>query len=64
MAAFTLILLALFFIPFYMKSKVATLPDFLEKRYNKACRDWLAIISILSQLLSISHFLFWQAASF
>src|SRR5674476_227338 len=51
MAAFTLILLALFFVPFYMKSKVATLPDFLEKRYNKACRDWLAIISILSAIV-------------
>lgn len=51
MAAFTLILLALFFVPFYMKSKVATLPDFLEKRYNKACRDWLAVISIFSAII-------------
>jgi solute:Na+ symporter, SSS family len=51
MAAFTLILLALFFVPFYMRSKVATLPDFLEKRYNKACRDWLAIISIFSAIV-------------
>lgn len=51
MAAFTLILLALFFVPFYVKSKVATLPDFLEKRYNKACRDWLAMISILSAII-------------
>ncbi len=30
MAAFTLILLALFFVPFYITSGVATLPDFLE----------------------------------
>ncbi len=51
MAAFTLILLALFFVPFYMKSKVTTLPDFLEKRYNKACRDWLAIISIIAAVI-------------
>jgi solute:Na+ symporter, SSS family len=51
MASFTLILLALFFVPFYMKSKVATLPDFLEKRYNRACRDWLAVISILSAIV-------------
>src|SRR5688572_9638670 len=39
MAAFTLILLALFFVPFYMRAKVATLPDFLEKRYSRECRD-------------------------
>ena len=51
MAAFTLILLALFFIPFYIRSGVSTLPDFLEKRYNKACRDWLAFISIISAII-------------
>lgn len=51
MASFTLILLALFFVPFYLKSKVTTLPDFLEKRYNRACRDWLAVISIVSAII-------------
>ena len=51
MASFTLILLALFFVPFYMKSKVSTLPDFLEKRYNRACRDWLAVISVFSAII-------------
>jgi SSS family solute:Na+ symporter len=51
MAAFVLILLALFFVPFYLKSKVATLPDFLEKRYNRACRDWLAMISVVSAII-------------
>lgn len=50
MAAFTLIVLALFFAPFYIRARVATLPDFLEKRYSRACRDWLAIISILSAI--------------
>ena len=48
MAAFTLICLALFFAPFYVRSRVATLPDFLEKRYSRASRDLLAVISIIS----------------
>jgi len=48
MAPFTLIALSLFFAPFYIRSKVATLPDFLEKRYNPACRNWLAVLSIIS----------------
>ena len=48
MAAFTLVLLGLFFAPFYIRSQVATLPDFLEKRYCRACRDWLAVLSIVS----------------
>src|SRR5258708_6711246 len=51
MAALTLILLALFFVPFYIRSGVSTLPDFLERRYNRACRDWLTFISILSAIL-------------
>jgi len=51
MAAFTLILLALLFIPFYIRSGISTLPDFLERRYNRACRDWLAFISILSAII-------------
>ena len=50
MAAVTLICLSLFFAPFYLRSKVTTLPDFLEKRYCRPCRDWFAIVSILSAI--------------
>ncbi len=50
MAAFTLICLSLFFAPFYIRAKVATLPDFLEKRYSRPCRDWLALLSIVSAI--------------
>ncbi|MBN2316544.1 MAG: sodium:solute symporter [Sedimentisphaerales bacterium] len=48
MAPFTLIILALFFAPFYIRSRVTTLPDFLEKRYSRASRDWLSLMSIIS----------------
>lgn len=51
MAAFTLVLLALFFVPFYLKSGVATLPDFLERRYDRSSRDWLTFISIVSAIV-------------
>jgi SSS family solute:Na+ symporter len=50
MAPFTLIILALFFAPFYIRSNVTTLPDFLEKRYSRASRDWLALLSIISAI--------------
>ena len=53
MAAFTLIALSLFFAPFYLRSHVATLPDFLEQRYSRASRDWLAFLSIISAILFI-----------
>lgn len=51
MAAFTLILLALFFVPFYIKSGISTLPDFLEKRYDRSSRDWLTFVSIISAII-------------
>lgn len=50
MAPFTLIIMALFFAPFYIRSRVATLPDFLEMRYNRPCRDWLAVLSIVAAI--------------
>ncbi len=50
MAVFVLVILALFFAPFYMRSRVATLPDFLERRYGRASRDWLAGMSIVSAI--------------
>jgi SSS family solute:Na+ symporter len=51
MAGFTLVLLGLFFAPFYIRSSIATLPDFLERRYNRICRDVLALISIVSAIV-------------
>jgi len=51
MAAFMLIGLSLFFVPFYMRAKVSTLPDFLEKRYGSECRDWLAGLSMLTAII-------------
>lgn len=48
MAGFTLIILALFFAPFYIRSGIATLPDFLETRYSKGSRNWLAFLSVFS----------------
>jgi solute:Na+ symporter, SSS family len=51
MAGFTLILLALFFAPLYLRSKVATLPDFLERRFNRGCRDVLSAVSLFSAIV-------------
>jgi solute:Na+ symporter, SSS family len=51
MAGFTLILLSLFFAPLYLRSRVATLPDFLERRFNRGCRDILSIVSLFSAIV-------------
>ncbi len=51
MAGFTLILLSLFFAPLYLRSRVPTLPDFLERRFNRPCRDVLAVVSLFSAIV-------------
>jgi SSS family solute:Na+ symporter len=50
MASFTLILLSLVFAPFYFRSRLSTLPEFLERRYSPACRSFLAFMSIVAAL--------------
>ena len=51
MACFTLILLALMFAPFYINSGVATLPEFMERRYCPQARTFLAVIGLIGALL-------------
>lgn len=50
MATFTLILLGLVFAPFYFKSRISTLPEFLERRYSPASRMILALMAITAAL--------------
>ncbi|MEI6177606.1 MAG: sodium/solute symporter [Verrucomicrobiota bacterium] len=51
MACFTLMMLALVFAPFYINSKVSTLPEFMERRYCPQARTFLAVIGLLGALL-------------
>ncbi len=51
MASFCLILLGMVFAPFYFRSKITTLPEYVEKRYSPSARTFLAGIFILSALL-------------
>jgi SSS family solute:Na+ symporter len=51
MACFTLVLLALVFTPFYIRSNVQTLPEFMERRYGPQARTCLAIVGLLGALL-------------
>ncbi len=51
MAGFTLILLSLFFAPLYLRTRVPTLPDYLERRYNRNCRDMLSFVSLFSAIV-------------
>ena len=50
MASFTLVLLAVIFAPFYFKTKISTLPEFLEKRYDSRSRTFLAFMAVIGAL--------------
>lgn len=52
MATFLLIILALFFAPFYFRNRISTLPQFLEKRYGPNSRSFFAFIVIITALFS------------
>ncbi len=47
MAAATLILVAVFLLPVYLKNKIFTMPQFLAKRYNDTVSTIMAIIWLL-----------------
>jgi SSS family solute:Na+ symporter len=51
-AAFALILLGWLFVPFYLRSGVFTMPEFLEQRYSSGVRFYLAAISIVGYVLT------------
>lgn len=40
------------FVPFYLRSKVYTMPEFLEKRFNPQARRLLSIIQLLSYVIA------------
>lgn len=51
-ASLILLLLGWVFVPFYMRSAVFTMPEFLERRYGPAARWYLAVISIVGYVLT------------
>ena len=51
-ASLVLILLGWVFVPFYLRTGVFTMPEFLEKRYSVACRNYLSVISILAYVIT------------
>src|SRR5690606_7265980 len=52
LACFILLLLGWLFVPFYLKTSVSTMPEFLEKRYSKGARNYLTFVSIVAYVLT------------
>jgi SSS family solute:Na+ symporter len=52
LASFILLLLGWLFVPFYLRSGVYTMPEFLERRYNSAARSYFTWVSIVGYVLT------------
>ena len=52
LASLILLVLGWLFVPFYLKSSVYTMPEFLERRYSPGARWYLAVVSIVGYVLT------------
>ncbi len=52
MHAWIVLILGWVFVPFYARSRVFTMPEFLEKRYCPGARSFLSVISLVSYVLT------------
>lgn len=52
LASLMVLTLGWVFVPFYLRSNVYTMPEFLERRYNGACRTYLAGISLIAYVFT------------
>jgi SSS family solute:Na+ symporter len=50
-AAIALVLYGKFFLPYYLKSKITTMPEFLERRFDHKVRLVYAIISLIGYIV-------------
>ena len=62
-AGIALVILALFFLPRYLKSGIATIPQFLEERYSPAVRSVTAFMFIIAYALILLPFVLYLGAT-
>src|ERR1700752_1514233 len=51
-ACLILLILGWVFVPFYLRSNVFTMPEFLERRFSRSCAVYLAGISIIAYIFT------------
>src|SRR5579862_9469941 len=52
LACLMLLILGWVFVPFYLRTNVFTMPEFLERRFNRQCAVYLAGISIIAYIFT------------
>lgn len=62
LACLILLILGWVFVPFYLRSNVFTMPEFLERRFNRQAAVYLASVSIIAYILTKISVHLWAAA--
>src|SRR5438128_4891569 len=62
LACLILLILGWVFVPFYLRSNVFTMPEFLERRFNRQSAVYLAAISIIAYIFTKISVHLWAAA--
>ena len=62
LACLILLILGWVFVPFYLRSNIFTMPEFLERRFSPASRFYLASISILAYIFTKISVMLYAAA--
>jgi len=51
MASIVLVFFVIFFIPFYLNSRISTVPEFLEKRFDRRSRVYFSALTIFTSIV-------------
>lgn len=51
MAALVLVVFAMFLLPFYIKTKIYTVPEFLERRFDARSRYYFSFITVIGNII-------------
>jgi SSS family solute:Na+ symporter len=53
LAAITLVVVAFFFLPYFLRTGIYTIPEFLERRFNRVTRSLMAVCMVLIYILLV-----------
>jgi SSS family solute:Na+ symporter len=53
LAAITLVVVAFFFLPYFLRAGIYTIPEFLERRFNRLTRSLMAVCMVLIYILLV-----------
>jgi SSS family solute:Na+ symporter len=53
LAAITLVVVAFFFLPYFLRTGIYTIPEFLERRFNRLTRSLMAVCMVLIYILLV-----------